>query len=213
MKKSFYLLIIVLALAAGIYQGGEFNQHENETNTEGVKSSEPVGNTFTLVDHTGQIRTDTDYKGKFLLVYFGYAFCPDVCPTALQRMAASLRSIEAVNIEAAEKIQPLFISLDPERDTQSVLAAYVAFFHPRLIGMTGTREQLKKITSQYQVYYSLPEEKDKGESYLVEHSSAMYLVGPSGNSIQHFTHDTSSAEIVKRTLDLLGGSDLSYPPD
>src|SRR5256885_1898476 len=99
--------------------------------------TESIGGPFTLVDHTGRTRTDADFRGKFLLVYFGFTFCPDVCPTDLQVISSAIDQLDA----AGELLQPLFITVDPERDTPAHLSQYVPMFHPRLIGMTGNVDQ------------------------------------------------------------------------
>jgi len=132
-----------------------------------------LGGAFSLTDQTGQAVTERDYAGRWMLVYFGYAFCPDVCPTELGTMAAAMDSLGA----AAERVTPVFISVDPQRDTPAALADYVPRFHPRLQGLTGTPEQIAEVARRYRVYYARVQRPDMTD-YLMDHSSFIYLVGP-----------------------------------
>ncbi len=136
-----------------------------------------VGGPFALVDHTGRPVTDADFRGKHLLVYFGYTYCPDVCPTELGVMAQAMDRLGPL----AEKVQPLFITVDPKRDTVAHMAGYVELFHPRLVGLTGTPEQTAAAAKAYRVYHAVPTGQDAaGGDYLVDHSSFIYLMGPDG---------------------------------
>jgi cytochrome oxidase Cu insertion factor (SCO1/SenC/PrrC family) len=147
-----------------------------------------IGGPFTLTDHTGRTVTDQDFRGRHMLVYFGYTFCPDVCPTSLGVVAAALDKLPPGD---RALIAPLFISVDPERDTPAVLKDYVAAFHTALIGLTGTPEQLAPVMKAYKVYAA----KAKGESpdaYTVDHSSILYLMDRDGNFVAHFAHGTSA---------------------
>ena len=111
---------------------------------------EPVGGPFELIDHTGKPRTERDFRGKLMLVYFGFTYCPDICPTDLQAIGQTLDKLGA----EADSVQPLFITVDPERDTAQHLAEYVPMFHPRLIGLTGSAEAIRKAADAYKVYYA-----------------------------------------------------------
>ena len=114
-----------------------------------------VGGPFTLTDHTGRRVTDKDFRGQHLLVFFGFTYCPDVCPSGLQVMTAALEELGP----KAEKITPIFISVDPERDTPEQLALYVSSFHPRLVGLTGTPEEIQQVAKAYRVYYKKVEDE------------------------------------------------------
>jgi cytochrome oxidase Cu insertion factor (SCO1/SenC/PrrC family) len=151
-----------------------------------------VGGPFTLTDHTGKTRSDTDFRGKFLLVYFGYTYCPDICPTDLAQISQAIDKLGA----AGDDVQPLFISIDPERDTPSVLAQYVAMFHPRLIGLTGAPEQVRAVADSYKVYYAKYFPPD-GSVYLIDHSGFTYLMGPSGEYLGFFPPGTPSDRMVE----------------
>lgn len=136
-----------------------------------------IGGPFTLTDSAGKRVSDTDFRGRFALIYFGYAFCPDVCPTELQAMG---RAIDMLG-PAGGNIVPVFISVDPARDTPKELAAYVRAFHPRMIGLTGSAEDIAAVAKAYRVYYRLGKPSAPGAmDYLVDHTSFIYLLGPDG---------------------------------
>jgi protein SCO1 len=155
-----------------------------------------VGGPFELIDHTGKKRTDADFRGKLLLVYFGYTYCPDVCPTDLLQISLAVDKLGAAGVD----VQPIFISIDPERDTISVLAQYVGNFHPRLIGLTGTPAQIRAAADSYKAYYARYAPPDGG-AYLIDHTGFIYLVGRSGEYLGFFPPGTPAdrmVEIVRR---------------
>jgi cytochrome oxidase Cu insertion factor (SCO1/SenC/PrrC family) len=136
---------------------------------------EPVGGSFSLVDQTGKVRTDAEFRGKLLVIYFGYTYCPDICPTDLQSITQAADTLDP----AATAIQPLFITIDPERDTPEHLAQYVPSFSPRLIGLTGSPDAVRRVALAYKVYYAkapLPTSSD----YTIDHTGFIYLVDPAG---------------------------------
>ncbi|MAM38373.1 MAG: SCO family protein [Erythrobacter sp.] len=141
-----------------------------------------IGGDFTLTSETGEPISFSDFDGQYRTIYFGYAFCPDVCPTDNQRAMAGLKRFEKENPELGAKVQPLFVSIDPQRDTPEVLTEFTDAFHPRLIGMTGSKEQLDKAASDFAVFYSKGEETSNG-GYLMDHSSQTYLFGPDGQPL------------------------------
>ena len=151
-----------------------------------------VGGPFSLTDHNGRRVTDKDFAGRFMLVFFGFTFCPDVCPTALQVTSAALDKLGA----KAARVQPVFISVDPGRDTPEQLKSYVASFHPRLIGLTGTPEEVTAVARAYRVYFKQVKDERSAAGYTVDHSSIVYLRGPDGRFITHFTHATSPDAMV-----------------
>lgn len=169
-----------------------------EVKTSGAPS---VGGPFELVDHNGNVVTDKDFGDQYLLIFFGYTYCPDVCPTALSDMSVAL---DLLGEEKAEKLTPLFISVDPARDTPEHLAEYVSFFHPRTVGLTGTEEQVKKVAREYRVYYRLNEpQPEDPQDYLVDHTAIVYLMGPDGKLVTHFSHGTSPDAMAERLGQLL----------
>jgi protein SCO1/2 len=143
---------------------------------EGLLSGRvPVGGPFELTDQTGQRRTDADFRGKLVVLYFGYTYCPDVCPTELQSISLALDKLGA----AAEAAQPLFITVDPERDTPARLADFVSSFHPRLIGLTGSLAEIRKTAIAYKTFFVKNSVATPG-SYSVDHTGFIYLVGKDG---------------------------------
>ncbi|MFZ4408898.1 MAG: SCO family protein [Paracraurococcus sp.] len=150
-----------------------------------------LGGAFSLTDQAGHAVTERDYAGRWMLVYFGYSFCPDVCPTELGTMAAALDSLGA----AADRVAPVFISVDPQRDTPTALADYVSRFHPRLQGLTGTPEQIAEVARRYRVYYAKVQRPDMTD-YLMDHSSFIYLVGPDSRVRSLFRPDLRPEDIA-----------------
>ncbi|MCS6931589.1 MAG: SCO family protein [Acetobacteraceae bacterium] len=132
-----------------------------------------LGGPFRLTDHTGRAVTEADFAGGFSLVYFGFTYCPDVCPTELGTMAAALDLLG----EAASRITPILVTIDPARDTPAQLADYVSRFHPRLVGLTGSESEVAEIARRFRVFYARVHPPDSTE-YLMDHSSFIYLVGP-----------------------------------
>ena len=158
-----------------------------------------VGGPFALTDHTGKRVTDQDFHGKFLLVFFGFTNCPDVCPTALQVMAAALDKLGP----AAERITPVFISIDPEHDTPAVLAQYVASFSPRLVGLTGSQAEVDAVAKAYRVYVKKVPDPKSTAGYTMDHSSIIYVMGPDGAYRTHFTHAVNPDTMADRLSALL----------
>ncbi len=198
MNKSLSLLaalMLPLSLAAC---GGTATRQEAPL--EGGK----IGGPFALTDQDGKTVKDSDFAGKFRIIYFGYSYCPDVCPVDLQKIAAGFARFEKDQPERAKAIQPIFITIDPARDTPAVLKQYVSAFHPRLIGLTGTPEQIKAVADAYLVMYKA--QKPAGadpKAYLVDHSRQAYLMGKQGEPIALLPYDEDpqaiAAEIDKWT--------------
>ncbi len=157
-----------------------------------------VGGPFTLVDHTGKTVTDKDFRGRYMLVYFGFTHCPDVCPTGLQVMAAALEKVGA----KAEQVTPILITVDPERDTPEQLASYVPSFHPRLVGLTGSPEQVGAALKSYRVYAKKVEDPKSAAGFTFDHTSLLYLMDRNGDYIAHFTHATSADRVAERLAKL-----------
>jgi protein SCO1/2 len=160
---------------------------------------EPIGGPFRLVDHTGRIRTDTDFRGKFLLVYFGFTFCPDVCPTDLQVISAAIDRLGP----AGDVVQPLFITVDPERDTPAHLSQYVPSFHPRLIGLTGDMRQIREVADAYKVYFA---KASDGADATIDHSAFIYLLDRNGKYLGFFPPNTSVDQLVQVVQDRISRS-------
>lgn len=150
-----------------------------------------LGGPFTLVDQAGRTVTERDFAGRMLLVYFGFTYCPDVCPTELGTIASALDAMGP----AGERVTPVFISIDPERDTPAAMADYVSRFHPRLVGLTGSAEQVAQAARAYRVYYAKARQRDTTE-YTMDHSSFIYLVGPDGRVRSLFRPETTPEAIA-----------------
>jgi len=141
-----------------------------------------IGGDFALTASDGRTVKWDDFAGQYRVVYFGYAFCPDICPTDRQRVAQWLKVLKASDPELAAKIQPVFITIDPERDTQAVVGEFAAAFSPDIIGLTGTPEQIAAAAKTFRVFYAKGEAIDGG-GYLVDHSNIVYLFGPAGEPL------------------------------
>ncbi|MXO96412.1 SCO family protein [Erythrobacter aquimaris] len=159
-----------------------------------------LGGDFTLTGENNSPVSWSDFDGKYRIVYFGYAFCPDVCPTDVQRAMAGLKQFEASEPELGAQIQPLFVTIDPERDTPQVIAEFTDAFHPRLIGLTGSPEEVKAVADKFAVYYARGADSEAG-GYLMDHSNITYLFGPAGDPIAMLPTDEGpdsvAAELAK----------------
>jgi protein SCO1/2 len=163
-----------------------------------------IGGPFALVDGGGATVTDQNFAGRHMLVSFGFTSCPDVCPTLLITVGQTL---DALGDDAAA-LQALFITVDPERDTPDVVAAYVKKFHPNLVGLSGSVEQVAAAAATYRIYYARVPNPDTAEGdtddYTIDHSAYLYLMGPDGAYLAHFTHRSTVEEIVGVIRDALG---------
>lgn len=151
-----------------------------------------IGGPFTLVDETGATVTDKDVINGPTLIYFGYTFCPDVCPLDAARNAEAVDILEEMGIE----VTPLFISIDPRRDTPEVVAEFTDYMHPRMIGLTGSDEQVKAASQAYRTYYKAQDATD--EYYLVDHSTFTYFVMPDVGFVDFFKRETTPDEMAQR---------------
>jgi protein SCO1/2 len=187
-------ILVVLLLISG---GGMIWLVQQPTD-EAAPGGVSIGGPFALTDGTGRAVTDRDYRGRDMLVYFGYTFCPDVCPTTLSDVAAAL---DKLGPRAAD-VQPLFITVDPKRDTPEVVGKYAAAFSPRLVGLTGTPAQIKSVAAEYRVYYAEHRTGPGPNDYAMDHSSILYLMGPDGAFITPIRADAGpdviAAELAKR---------------
>jgi protein SCO1/2 len=154
-----------------------------------------IGGPFALVDPDGKTVTDKDFRGRHMLVFFGFTNCPDICPAELQVMAAALEELGP----QAETLAPIFITLDPERDTPQAVGAYVKNFGPRFLGLSGSPQDIEKAAKAYLVAYSkfVPEGEDEASGYSVDHTAFVYLMGPDGEYITHFPYGTPAAKMAE----------------
>lgn len=158
----------------------------------------PIGGPFVLTDHQARRRSLDDFQGKIVVLYFGYTFCPDVCPTDLAAIANMMDALGA----SGERVQPLFVTLDPERDTVEQLALFVPHFHPRLIGLTGTPEQIQSVAERYRLYFRKVEARDKSY-YLLEHSAYIYLLDEHGKYAGSFPPGTPPQRLISVVQEFL----------
>lgn len=158
----------------------------------GIVSGEAlVGGPFQLTDQDGNAVTEQTYKGRLMLIYFGFTYCPDACPTALGVMSAALDQLDV----AAERVVPILITVDPERDTPAVLKDYVSNFHPRMVGLTGTPEQVAQVAKAYRVFYQKAAGAT-GEDYLMDHTLLIYLMDGEGKYLTHFGPDAKPEQLA-----------------
>lgn len=196
------LLIFALAtllIAAGLGGYAWMNQHPDQPRGTGVAL---VGGPFTLTDQNGKRVTEKDFLGSYMLVFFGYTYCPDICPTELQVMMAALDALGP----DADKIRPVFISIDPERDKPEVLKAYVENFGPRLTGLTGTPEEVAAAAKAYRVYYAKAGNAAGSSEYLMDHSSIIYLMGPDGSFVKHMPYTTDAPKLAQQLKEAISSS-------
>ena len=147
---------------------------------------------FELTDHQGMVRTEHDFAGKWMLVFFGFTNCPDVCPTTLSEVAAVMEGLDA----DAVKVQPIFISIDPERDMPSVLAEYVPLFGAGIIGLTGTPDQIEKTSKTFPIFYERIEEATAPDGYTMGHTSHLFLFDPEAGFAESWPYGTPAEEIL-----------------
>jgi len=186
--KSRFFLVLSMFLALGVAACGAGGGQEPPL------SGAKIGGPFTLVNQDGRTVTDRDFQGKYRIVYFGFANCPDICPTDLARIGQALRTFEKSDPARGARVQPIFISVDPERDTPARLKEYVAAFHPRLAGLTGTPQQIADAAKAYAVYYGkVP--ADNGE-YTMDHMRVIFLMDPDGKPLVMLPHEKDAAAIA-----------------
>lgn len=184
-----YLSLAAVVLVIGLVATQLF--FNKQTATAGSTMTATATNDFTLTQNNQAVHLH-DFRGKLVLLYFGYASCPDVCPTSLALLSSALKALSA---EEAAQIQPIFISVDPERDNGTKLMEYARYFYPSFIGITGTEQEIQRTAMQYGAFYS----KVKSTSamgYTVDHSSNSYLLGKDGQLLTTFKHDVNKAEII-----------------
>lgn len=163
----------------------------------GVGAAEvEIGAPFALTDQNGKPRSDEDFRGSYALIYFGYSFCPEVCPTGLAKMTDALAVLAKRDPAKAARVVPIFITIDPARDTPETLKDYAAHFSPRLVALTGQPDALRELAYAYGVRFA--KAPGGGEYYMMDHTGFTYLVGPDGRYITHFEGDVTVDELVKQ---------------
>jgi protein SCO1 len=192
---AFVVIVLVLVLMSELWLGG---------GGQGISlPAVAIGGPYRLEAGDGTVVTDQTYRDKWQLVYFGYTICPDACPTALNEIAGALEKLGPL----AAKVQPIFITVDPQRDTASVMANYVKAFDPRIVGLTGTPEEIAAAAKAYRVYYAKVADKDAPDGYLMDHSSVIYVMRPGdGRFVATFTHETTADQMAARLEKLIANS-------
>ena len=210
-NRPIWLLPLIATVIAGVAAFAILMLRDQAGSGEAMvrtSGTAEIGGDFTLVSHTGETVTAEDFKGRPMLVFFGFTYCPDVCPFSLQVMGQALERMEAGEAAA---FQPVLITVDPERDTPEILADYVASdpFPDNLVGLTGTVEQVKQAAEAYKVYYAKVELPDSGSRYTMDHTSLIYLMDGEGRFVDVFPHHTSAEDIAARLKGFLRQSGRS----
>ncbi|KAM6984711.1 protein SCO2 homolog, mitochondrial [Aplochiton taeniatus] len=192
-------LVVTLLFGGGLlgtwwYVYSEKQQRLRMQRVEQLKQVALGQGNFLLLDHTGRRRTKTDFLGSWVLLYFGFTHCPDICPDELDKMSAVVAALDKDN--SLDPVQPLFITVDPDRDDVPALKKYVIDFHPRLIGLTGTGEEVKQAGKDYRVYASAGPKDDDGD-YIVDHTILIYLVNPDGLFLDYYNRMKSQEQITE----------------
>ena len=182
-------LALAIALAA-------CNSSASAPTEEPPLAGTPIGGEFTLVDQTGKTRQWEDFRGKYAVVYFGYTYCPDICPTDMQRTAQGLRLFGEEHPQLRQKVQQVFISTDPERDTPEVVGEFASAFSDDIVALTGTPEQVKSAADAFRVYYERGEDEGGG-AYLVNHTNITYLFGPEGEPLATLPTDLGPKAVAE----------------
>ena len=160
-----------------------------------------VGGPFTLEDQYGKRRSLADFRGKFVLLYFGYTFCPDICPTDLAAMAQAIRTLDA----AGHVLQPIFVTLDPERDTRELLRNYAAAFHPRFVALRGSEEEVRRVATAYKIYFE--KVRPPGSSvYLIDHMAFVFLLDRDGRYVAFFPPGTTAERMAVMVCEVLASA-------
>ncbi|HTC96509.1 MAG TPA: SCO family protein [Bradyrhizobium sp.] len=185
------LFLVVSLLCCDMASAADEQQSAAEMMEDLMYGRGTVGGPFTLTDQNGQKRSDSEFRGKLMIVYFGYTFCPDVCPTDLIAITEALNALGA----AAEGVQPVFITVDPERDTP-LLKDYVAAFHPSLVGLAGSPEAIRKVANSYKAYYRKVPGGQQGE-YSIDHTGIIYLMGRDGEYLGFLPPQTDPGKLTE----------------
>ncbi len=192
MRVSRTLMVLVgVIIVALIVLGVRLVIWSGQATNDG-KLAPAIGGAFTLTDQNAKTVSDRDFRNRYMLIFFGYTYCPDVCPTTLSTVSGAL---DRLGPNFTKKVIPIFVTVDPERDTAAVMKTYVEAFNPNILGLTGTPEQIAKVAKDFKVY-AAKVKGDSPDSYTVDHSAILYLMGPDGKFVAHFTHGISVDDLV-----------------
>lgn len=189
MKRIRYILWGAVVIAAVIFGGHELS-HMFETKSASKPTFQPQ---FTLTNHDGEPVSEATYRGDWALVFFGFTNCPDICPTTLAELSNVMDDLGA----DASKVKPLFITIDPDRDRVADVAKYVSAFHPSIIGLTGSNNQIASAASSFKAFFERVPQETAPNGYTMGHSSILYLISPEGNFVRTYQFGTSPQTIVE----------------
>lgn len=210
MNRNIKISLVVTALGLALILGLLLREMAGPSGTDGARVPQnqqtmTIGGAFSLIDQNGRRVTEADFAGRPLLVYFGFTFCPDVCPLSLDIMGAALDILAAKAPEKAARLQPVFISVDPARDTPAQLKNYLSYFHPSLTGLTGSLEEIDAVKRSFRVYAAKAPDNNPAEdtaedtadgNYNVDHSSLFYLMDGQNRYMAHFTHNMTAEALA-----------------
>ncbi len=204
--KIAVLTVVALAVLGGVVWLAESHISRTASIGSQVSSSQTVagvqiGGDFTLINQDGEEMTDRDFLGSYRLVYFGFTYCPMICPTELQKMVTAMELMGG----KADNITPLFITIDPERDTPELVKEFVESFHPRMVGLTGTQEQIDEVRDAYRVYASKVQVAGM-EGYDMNHSSYTFFMGPDGDLLTLFNTGSTPQDIAREVTAIMDAS-------
>ncbi|KAF2070396.1 hypothetical protein CYY_008282 [Polysphondylium violaceum] len=190
------LIAIISGSAGWLYYDHLMTQKREKVKEIKTYGSSAIGGPFSLIDQNGKAVSDLDFRGKYVLLYFGFTYCPDACPAELDKITQVLNNLEKYNL--LDSVVPVFITIDPWRDTVEQVRDYIQEFHPKFVGLTGTPEQITKLAKYYRVFMS---KAGKGDSYLVDHTIITYLLGPDGRFIEFYNSAQNSELITNKILE------------
>lgn len=197
MQRVYFGIAGLLLFVIGLSQAYDWSlprRNDVDACPRGVETGISIGGPFELVNHLGETVTHEEFYGKYMLIYFGFTFCPDTCPIALETMSVALDQMG----KKGERVRPVFISVDPERDTPEAVKDYIAYFRDDFIGLTGSLEQVEAVAQAYRVFFTKDEATANPDDYLVNHTSIIYLMDPEGEYISHFTHNDPPEKVAAR---------------
>lgn len=193
-RRLFFAIILMFGVGAIVFvMVGRGFMSGDDAPKRVTQGKANIGGPFDLLDKDGNPVSHMDYRGKYMIIYFGYTFCPDVCPTSLGEISTAL---DLLSEDERKKIVPIFISVDPERDTPAVVGDYVKHFHSQMVGLTGSLAGVKAVAKSYKAYFSKGEPDEDGD-YSVDHTSYTYVMGPDGQFVTAYRHATPGADMAK----------------
>lgn len=199
-RKILYIALAMFVIAAGLFSLSRFFLPGSYQSVVQSSGKALIGGPFSLTNHKGEKVTNVSFQGKYMLITFGYTYCPDICPAELQVISAAL---DQLGPQKADKIAPIFVTIDPARDDVKQMAEYMSNFHKNLIGLTGSEKEVKAAAKAYRVYYNkveqqtVPGEKTDPDSYLMDHSAFIYLMDQKGNYLTHFRYGVKPDDMAK----------------